>query len=122
MFNKESDFEAALIQRLTEKCGWDRSILKYKSEEDLIQNWAQILYENNQSTDRLNHQPLIREEMQELMEQIRPTRTPVIFITARGAVEDRVKGLRAGADDWLKKPYRFDVLLARMSALLRKQR
>lgn len=66
-FNKESDFEEALIEAL-QRNGWERQVLRYPTEEDLIQNWAQILYENNQSTDRLNHQPLIREEMQELME------------------------------------------------------
>lgn len=75
-FNKESDFEEALIEAL-QRNGWERRVLRYPTEEDLIQNWAQILYENNQSTDRLNHQPLIREEMQELMEQIRDLRSPL---------------------------------------------
>ena len=75
-FNKESDFEEALIEAL-QRNGWERQVLRYPTEEDLIQNWAQILYENNQSTDRLNHQPLIREEMQELMEQIRDLRSPL---------------------------------------------
>ena len=44
------------------------------------------------------------------------------LLVLTGNQEDEVSLLRAGADDWLKKPYRFDVLLARMSALLRKQR
>ena len=56
----------------------------------------------------------------ELMEQIRPTRTPVIFITARGAVEDRVKGLRAGADDYLVKPFEIVELTARVESVLRR--
>ena len=44
------------------------------------------------------------------------------LLVLTGNQEDEVSLLRAGADDWLKKPYRFDVLLARMAALLRNQR
>jgi heavy metal response regulator len=47
--------------------------------------------------------------------------TPVLFLTARDAVEDRVKGLDIGADDYLIKPFSFDELLARIRALLRRQ-
>lgn len=47
--------------------------------------------------------------------------TPVIVLTARSAVEDRVKGLEAGADDYVVKPFSFDELLARIRALLRRQ-
>jgi DNA-binding response OmpR family regulator len=46
--------------------------------------------------------------------------TPVIFLTARDAVEDRVKGLNLGADDYLVKPFSFSELLARLHALLRR--
>lgn len=56
----------------------------------------------------------------ELMEQIRPLGTPVIFITARSAVEDRVKGLRAGADDYLIKPFEIVELIARVESVLRR--
>lgn len=56
----------------------------------------------------------------ELMDFIRPTGTPVIFITARTAVADRVKGLRLGADDYLVKPFEMIELLARMEAVLRR--
>jgi two-component system, OmpR family, copper resistance phosphate regulon response regulator CusR len=45
---------------------------------------------------------------------------PVLFLTARGAVADRVKGLELGADDYLVKPYEFSELLARVRALLRR--
>lgn len=45
---------------------------------------------------------------------------PVIMLTALDAVEDRVKGLRAGADDYLPKPFAFDELVARIEALLRR--
>lgn len=47
--------------------------------------------------------------------------TPVLFLTARGAVQDRVKGLELGADDYLVKPYAFSELLARVRALLRRR-
>jgi len=47
---------------------------------------------------------------------------PVLLLTARDAVEDRVKGLDAGADDYLVKPFAFDELLARIRMLLRRSR
>ena len=46
--------------------------------------------------------------------------TPILILTARGATEDTVEGLNAGADDYLIKPFSFDELLARMQALLRR--
>jgi DNA-binding response OmpR family regulator len=48
--------------------------------------------------------------------------TPVIFLTARGEVEDRVRGLDVGGDDYLVKPFSLAELLARLRALLRRQR
>ena len=47
-------------------------------------------------------------------------RTPVLFLSALGAVDDRVKGLKAGGDDYLTKPYAFTELLARIEALVRR--
>jgi two-component system copper resistance phosphate regulon response regulator CusR len=47
-------------------------------------------------------------------------KTPVLMLTARDAVEDRVKGLDSGADDYLSKPFDFSELLARVRALLRR--
>jgi two-component system, OmpR family, response regulator len=47
--------------------------------------------------------------------------TPVLMLTARGAVEDRVAGLNAGADDYLVKPFAMAELLARVAALLRRR-
>jgi len=48
--------------------------------------------------------------------------TPVLMLTARDAVPDRIKGLDAGADDYLLKPFAFDELLARLRALTRRGR
>lgn len=46
--------------------------------------------------------------------------TPVLMLTARDAVPDRIRGLDAGADDYLTKPFDFDELLARLRALIRR--
>ena len=46
--------------------------------------------------------------------------TPIIVLSARGRVDDRVKGLEAGADDYLTKPFSFSELLARVQALIRR--
>ena len=56
----------------------------------------------------------------ELMEYIRPSGIPVIFLTARTEVRDRVRGLRAGADDYLGKPFEIVELLARVETVLRR--
>ena len=56
----------------------------------------------------------------ELMEYIRPLGIPVIFITAKGDVNDRVKGLRLGADDYIVKPFNAVELLARVETVLRR--
>ncbi|MBL9176385.1 MAG: response regulator transcription factor [Verrucomicrobiales bacterium] len=47
-------------------------------------------------------------------------RTPVLLLSARGAVNERVEGLNAGADDYLPKPYALDEVIARVRALLRR--
>lgn len=56
----------------------------------------------------------------ELMEYIQPTGTPVIFITAKNSVDDRVKGLRMGAEDYIVKPFEVMELLARVEVVLRR--
>ena len=56
----------------------------------------------------------------ELMEYIRPLGIPVIFLTAKSDVADRVHGLKLGADDYLTKPFEIIELLARVEAVLRR--
>lgn len=58
----------------------------------------------------------------ELMEYIRPMEIPVIFLTAKGSVHDRVKGLRLGAEDYIVKPFDTIELLARIDVVLRRYR
>ena len=58
----------------------------------------------------------------ELMEYIRPLEIPVIFLTARSSVRDRVKGLRLGAEDYIVKPFDTIELLARIDVVLRRYR
>jgi two-component system OmpR family response regulator len=52
--------------------------------------------------------------------RIEKVRTPVLVLSAKGSVEDRVKGLQAGSDDYLTKPFAFSELLARVQALIRR--
>ena len=56
----------------------------------------------------------------ELLEYVRPIGTPVIFLTAKAGVNDRIKGLKLGADDYIVKPFQIGELLARVEALLRR--
>lgn len=56
----------------------------------------------------------------ELMEYIRPLKIPVIFLTAKAALEDRMTGLTSGADDYMVKPFEIVELLARVNIVLRR--
>ena len=56
----------------------------------------------------------------ELMDYIKSTGIPVIFLTAKNAVQDRVKGLRMGAEDYIVKPFDILELLARVEGVLRR--
>lgn len=75
-FKTEAQFEQAFIEVLTNK-GWEPEILKNKTEADLLQNWASILFENNRQRDRLNDVPLTATEMQQIIEQIKELKTPL---------------------------------------------
>lgn len=76
IFNKEADFEQALIDLLKTK-GWEDKVLRNYTEAELIQNWANILFENNRGIDRLNDYPLTDGEMQQIIEQIEVLKTPL---------------------------------------------
>lgn len=56
----------------------------------------------------------------ELMDYIRPFNIPVIFLTAKGSLDDRVKGLTSGAEDYIVKPFEIVELLARVNIVLRR--
>ncbi|EPU8563562.1 type I restriction endonuclease subunit R [Yersinia enterocolitica] len=75
-FKTEAQFEQAFIDVLTHK-GWETEILRNKTEADLLQNWASILFENNRQRDRLNDVPLTDTEMQQIIEQIKELKTPL---------------------------------------------
>ena len=77
-FTSEAEFEKELVRLLPSK-GWEPVILKNCTEEELIQNWANILFENNRSIDRLNDYPLTKGEMQQILEQIANLRTPLML-------------------------------------------
>ena len=87
-------------------------------------------YDGAEAADLLEREPpydLIRLDVMlpevdgfELMEYIRPLEIPVIFLTAKGAVADRVKGLRLGAEDYIVKPFETVELLARIDVVLRR--
>lgn len=65
-FEKEADFEAALINLLTEKYGWESEILRYKTEEELIQNWFTMLLLspcNSSSRDKRQYKAVSSSEL-----------------------------------------------------------
>ena len=74
-FNNENEFELAFIQALQQH-GWEADVIAYPNEADLLANWANILFENNRETDRLNNQPLTAGEMAQIIEQINVLKTP----------------------------------------------
>ena len=76
IFNKESEFEEALIKVLSINYGWDE-VIKNPTEQELIANWASILFDNNRDLDRLNNCPLTDGEMQQIIEQINVLKTPL---------------------------------------------
>jgi two-component system copper resistance phosphate regulon response regulator CusR len=58
----------------------------------------------------------------EVLERVRSqSATPIVMLTARDAIQDRVRGLEAGADDYLVKPFAFSELLARIGSVLRRR-
>ena len=76
IYNSELEFEKDLISVLSTK-GWEKEVIKNPTEEDLIKNWANILFNNNRDKDRLNDYPLTDTEMQQILEQINTLKTPL---------------------------------------------
>lgn len=87
-FKSEAEFEKALIELLTTQKGWlgykgkegetyFPPVLKYKTEAELIQNWADILFHNNRSIDKLGDYPLTATEMRQIIDQIKALKTPL---------------------------------------------
>ena len=76
VFKTEAEFESVLIKALKNK-GWEKQVLKNATEEDLLINWANILFENNRGIDCLNDAPLTDTEMQQILEQVLELRSPL---------------------------------------------
>ena len=95
IFNEEKDFEEAVIKALIEH-GWESDVIRYPSEEDLIQNWANILFNNNKQGTRLNDQPLTSGEMAQILDQVRNLQSPMAlneFINGRSISITRDNGM-----------------------------
>lgn len=75
-FSSEAQFEDALIKML-QQYGWEREVLKNPTEQQLIQNWANILFENNRQSVRLGNYPLTETEMQQIIDNINNIKTPL---------------------------------------------
>ena len=75
-YNDELAFQKDFIDILSQY-GWEKEIIYNPSEDDLLQNWAKILFSNNKEVDRLNDQPLTPSEMQQIIEQIQVLRSPL---------------------------------------------
>lgn len=76
-YDSETKFENDLIKTLVEEKGWKDGVLQYKTEKELLQNWANIIYENNRDIDRLGDYPITSGEMHQIIEQIVALRTPL---------------------------------------------
>ncbi|MBO6215538.1 MAG: type I restriction endonuclease subunit R [Lachnospiraceae bacterium] len=75
-YDDELVFEHDLVEYLREKCGWTNGVIKNPSEKDLIENWANILYENNNEVDRLNGYRLTDGEMKQILDQVESLGSP----------------------------------------------
>ncbi len=73
-FKKEDEFEKAIIDELL-RHNW-QEVLKYKDEQELVENWKKIIYENNNSIDRLDKYPLTDSEMNQILDEINNIKSP----------------------------------------------
>lgn len=100
------------------------------SEAGFLTDWVQDGISGRQQALNEHYDLIILDVMLperngwEVLQDIRQAgkTTPVLFLTARDQIQDRVKGLEAGADDYLVKPFAFAELLARVRTLLRRER
>ena len=80
-FNDELKFEEAVVNLLRSECGWETDVIKYPTEEELIKNWANILFDSNKEKDVLNGCPLTDGEMAQILTQVNLLRTPLALNT-----------------------------------------
>ena len=80
-FNDELKFEEAVVNLLRSECGWETDVIKYPTEEELIKNWANILFDSNKEKDVLNGCPLTDGEMAQIITQVNLLRTPLALNT-----------------------------------------
>ena len=74
-FDKESEFESALCDLLTQH-SWDPEVLMHPTEEELVDNWAKIIYSMNREQEKLGSYPLTSTEMQQIIDQVNMWHTP----------------------------------------------
>jgi two-component system, OmpR family, response regulator len=118
----------------------DMRILLIEDEADLLASLARALREEGYAVDsatdgeeglykatEVAYDAIVLDVMLprlggwEVLERLRPSRkTPVLMLTARDATKDRVRGLDAGADDYLVKPFDLEELFARLRAIIRR--
>ena len=104
---------AALISRVLTAAGYTcQAVTSSEKAADLI--------EQNQYDLVLLDVMMPKIDGYDLLEYIRPTGTPSIFVTAKDAVSERVRGLHSGADDYIVKPFAPAELTARVEAVLRR--
>lgn len=112
-FSSEREFEDAVIDVL-QRNGWDPEVVNQPSEEQLLANWGQILFENNRSQDRLGDVPLTSTEMDQIVEQVLAARTPLRlneFINGRtvAITRDAPQAVNVGAEVSLKIYDRLEI-------------
>lgn len=77
LFATETEFEEALVNKLTKLDNqWSRDVLNYKTQDELIQNWADILFRNNIAPEKLNNCPLTKTEVESLINYVNSRNTP----------------------------------------------
>lgn len=76
-YEHETPFERDLVNLLVSEKGWEGGVLLNPTEEDLIQNWATIIFENNRQPSRLGDYPLTPGEINQLLEQVNNAVTPL---------------------------------------------